>query len=65
MKICAFDPIDTEDFLHEKLGVKKTGALTDNFKTIGYESKWFLVNLGSFTFFLAALPLLYMISPIL
>ena len=65
MHICAFDPIDTEDFWHEKLEVESTGALTQNFETIGWESKWFIVNLGSFTFFIIIIPFLFLISPLL
>ena len=65
MKICAFDPIPTEDVLHGALEVEETGALTNNFATIGYESKWFLINLGSFTFVIATFPLLSLISPLL
>ena len=65
MSVCAFDPIPTEELWHIWLQVEETGAISNNFALIGYESKLILVNLGSFTLFLIAFPLLYLISPIL
>ena len=65
MQICAFDPIPTEDWWHEVLQVEVTEPVSPNFAIIGYESKWLLVNLGSFAFILIAFPFFYLISPIL
>ena len=65
MQICAFDPIPTEEWWHEVLQVEVTEAVSPNFSLIGYESKWLLVNLGSFAFFLIVFPLFYLISPLL
>ena len=65
MKICAFDPIPMEDWYHEKLQIKKTAALSQNFETIGYDSKWFIVNVGSFAIFLIIFPAIYLLFPML
>ena len=65
MKVCAFDPIPTNDLWHNVFQLEETGALSPNFDTIGYESYWVIVNLGSFTFIVVAFPVLLIVRPIL
>ena len=65
MHVCAFDPIPMEDWWHDKLKLKRTKALSLNFETIGYDSRWFIVNLGSLAMFIIIFPFVYLLMPML
>lgn len=60
MKIAAFDIIDTEAMLNKLLHLKKTKPLNENFNKLGFESLWFLNNMGSLMigFFLYAIAII-------
>ena len=65
MQVCAFDPFPAEDFLHETLRVQPTAAYGMNFEMIGYESMWFIINIGSLAFLILSLPFLYLVVPVM
>ena len=47
MEIAAFDFYDFSDIVHELLQIEPTEAIDVNFEQIGFESQYFLVNIGS------------------
>lgn len=51
MKIAAFDIIDTAKYWDKWLNQTDTDALNENFNSLGFDSMWFMNNMG--TMFLA------------
>ena len=54
MKIAAFDPFDTTPYWEALLSLDPTVPVDQNFEALGYESLYFLQNLGSLAIFFAA-----------
>ena len=65
MQICAFDPLPVDDILHDMTGVETTEAFSFNFEMIGYESMWFVVNIGSLAFIILFSAVLLTMIPLL
>jgi hypothetical protein len=51
MKIAAFDIIDTAKYWDKWLNQTETDGLNENFNSLGFDSMWFMNNMG--TMFLA------------
>ena len=56
MKIAAFDIIPTDDIFEFIFEVEPPDPITENFGTVGFETTYFLFNLGSLVFALFAFP---------
>ena len=52
-QIAAFDLLETNEFLTELLELEPKEPLSANFETSGFETVYFLNNLGSFAILLA------------
>lgn len=65
MVIASFDLIPTEPIYEYLLAVEELGALTDNFEAVGFESHFFLQNLGSLGIFISLFPILTIIMLLL
>ena len=51
MSIAAFDFYDFTDIIHDNFGIEPTEPLDANFEALGFESQYFLVNMGSMAAF--------------
>ena len=62
MTIAAFDVIPT-DYLYDKyiFGPQDGDPITPDFEAVGFETIWFLPNLGSFALVIAAIPFIYLL----
>ena len=47
-KIAAFDVVETSDFVDELLSIEPTDPLSVNLESLGFETQWFINNVGSF-----------------
>lgn len=47
MKIAAFDIIEFHEYYDPALGITPSGPFNENFNTLGFESLYFVNNLGS------------------
>ena len=66
MAIAAFDFYDFSEALHEIFMIPPTEPISSNFETIGFESSYFLVNMGTMLlFYIFYLVLLAVILPLL
>jgi hypothetical protein len=65
MKIAAFDIIPTDDIFAFVFDVEPPDAINDNFATVGFETTYFLFNLGSLAFALGSFPIFVVLSQIL
>lgn len=65
MNIAAVDIFETGDIIHAMMSIEPTDAVDENFGSLGFESKYFLVNLGSMVVFVIFYILGLIISPIL
>ena len=65
MQIAAFDFYDFSDHIHELFQIEPTDPLSPNFEAIGFESQYFLVNMGSMVLFYLFFFLLVLLSLIL
>ena len=64
MTIAAFDFYESSDVVHETFAIPEAKNMNPNFDADGFESKYFLVNMGTLALFwliLMALTLLYLI----
>ena len=61
MAIAAFDIIETGEVLGEILDLVPEPPVNENFEAIGFESVYFLDNLGSFGLMLATYFVLFII----
>ena len=52
-QIAAFDPLETNEFLTDLLKLQPKEPLSANFETSGFETTYFINNLGSFAIALA------------
>ena len=57
MKIAAFDIIPTDDLFEIIFEVEPPDPITENFGTVGFETTYFLFNLGSLVFALISFPI--------
>ena len=51
MSIAAFDFYDFGDVIHKYFNIAQTDSININFETIGFESSYFLINLGTLLLF--------------
>ena len=51
MEIAAFDFFDFDDIIHENFNIEPTEPADIRFGTLGFESLYFLVNLGTMAVF--------------
>lgn len=66
MAIAAFDLYEFDEIIHKAFKINPTEPLDINFETIGFESRYHLVNLGSiFIFYVIYLALLLLVLPLL
>lgn len=53
-EMIAFDPVDVDDLINDMFGLKDDDpGLKDAFVQLGYESAFFVTNMGSLLFILA------------
>lgn len=60
--IIAFNIIATDEFYNNNFDLSEPVALNDIFKSQGYESKYFLNNIGDIAVYFLAYPILSMVS---
>ena len=51
MEIAAFDFYDFSDLIHDRFEIPHTEPINTNFETIGFESSYFLINMGTMFLF--------------
>lgn len=51
MQVAAFDFYDITDIVHNSFSLEPTEPIDQNFESIGFESLYFLINLGTMAFF--------------
>ena len=51
-KIAAFDVLETSDFVDELLALEPTDPVSVNLESLGFETQWFINNVGSFFIYL-------------
>ena len=51
MEIAAFDFYDFSDVIHDNFQISQTDPINTNFETIGFESSYFLNNMGTMFLF--------------
>lgn len=63
MEIAAFDFVDFGDTIHDTFEIEETEPIDVNFNSIGFESQYFLVNMGTMVvFYLIYLVLALLVS---
>ena len=65
MQVAAFEFLQTEEFYFDMLDGAETKALSHNFEVIGFDSIWFMNNMGFMGICLLLFPVMYLIRPIL
>lgn len=66
MSIAAFDFYDFTDVIHDMFSLEPTESFSSNFETIGFESLYFLINMGSIViFYLIYTAMLCLVLPLL
>ena len=65
MEIASFDFFDFSDIVHQSFSIEVTGAINDNFEQIGFESEYFLVNMGTMMVFYFIYITCFIVSPII
>lgn len=66
MAIAAFDFYDFTDIIHDIFALEPTESFSSNFETIGFESLYFLINMGSiFIIYLIYTAMLCLVLPLL
>ena len=60
MQIAAFEFIDTDDW-YARLINKETRPLTPNFGVMGFDSMWFVNNMGSMGVLTLLVPIIYLL----
>lgn len=58
MQIAAFDVLPTDAFYDDYFSMEAKEAVNDNFDALGFNSMWFLYNMGSLTLSWVCIPLL-------
>jgi len=58
MKIAAFEMFEIGDTVNELLSLEPTGAVNDNYETLGFESTYFINNVGTMLFYYLLFPAL-------
>ena len=64
MQIAAFEVMDMDDS-YTRLSGETTDPLSDNFGVIGFNSMYFVNNMGTMGLTMAIIPLVYVIRPLL
>ena len=65
MEIAAFDFYDFGDIIHEHFEIEETDPIDANFESVGFESQYFLVNMGTMAVFYLIYIALVFASPFL
>ena len=65
MSIAAFDFIEFGDIIHEAFSIEATDPIDDNFNSVGFESQYFLNNLGTIALFYLIYFFLLLLAPLL
>lgn len=52
MKIAAFDVLETSEFVDEVLALEPKDPVSVNLESLGFETQWFINNVGSFFIYL-------------
>ena len=65
MSIAAFDFFELDGIIHELFGIESTEPVDNSFNSVGLESQYFMVNLGTMTLFFLVYLALIALSPIL
>ena len=65
MEIAAFDFYEFGDIIHSKFEIEETEPVSEGFEQIGFESQYFLVNMGTMVIFYAIYLLCFLIAPVL
>ena len=60
MQIAAFEFLDTDDW-YQRLINKETKPLTENFGIMGFDSMWFINNMGSMGVLTLFIPIIYLL----
>ena len=64
MEIAAFDFYDFGDIIHENMKIEPTDPIDANFEAVGFESQYWMVNLGTmFVFYLIYIAIALFIAP--
>ena len=61
MEAAAFDYYDTDDMYMDMFQLEETQARSTNFSVSGYQSMWFIVNLGTLAIVIVLFPLLFLL----
>ena len=64
MQVAAFEFFDTDDFYFKLLLGRESDAISNNFSVIGFDSAWFINNMGSLGVLIVLSPLIYLMSPL-
>ena len=66
MSIAAFDFIEFGDIIHEAFSIEATDPINDQFNSVGFESQYFLNNLGTIAlFYIVYLLFVLVVTPLL
>ena len=65
MTIASFDIIPTDDLYASMFKLPESEPINQNFEIIGYESIYFVMNLGSLFIFMSMIPIAAIIALIL
>ena len=63
MEIAAFDFFEFGDIIHTHLKIEPTDPIDSNFEAVGFESQYFLVNMGAMVVFYIIYLLCLIIAP--
>ena len=63
MQVAAFEFFDTDDWYFKLLLGRTSDAISSNFSVIGFDSGWFINNMGSLGLLMVLSPLIYLMSP--
>ena len=65
MAIASFDFFDFSDAIHYVFGIDATEVIDINFEQLGFESQYFLVNLGTMALFYLIYILGLLLAPMI
>ena len=65
MEIAAFDFYDFGDIIYDKMNIEPTDPIDSNFESVGFESQYFLVNMGTMVIFYLIYLFFFILAPII
>ena len=65
MQIAAFDVYEFGDIIHELMMIDPTDPINENYEKLGFQSQYFLVNMGTILVFVLTYILSLIVSPII